>query len=163
MDNLDLKLNYFRLKTKLDILATIGATPEGGVRRLALTDADKQGRDQVVEWMQDLQLNVKVDQIGNIFAIEESDQDLQPVMTGSHIDTVYNGGNLDGNLGVLAGLEVIETLRENGIKTRRPLAVAVFTNEEGARFHPDMLGSLVHAGGFDLDTALTTTDDQGVL
>jgi N-carbamoyl-L-amino-acid hydrolase len=163
MEHLELKPNYHRLKTKLDILATIGATPEGGVRRLALTDADKQGRDQVVEWMRDLHLNVKFDQIGNIFAIEEGQQDVQPVMTGSHIDTVYNGGNLDGNLGVLAGLEVIETLRENDIKTRRPLAVAVFTNEEGARFHPDMMGSLVYAGGFDLDAALTTVDDQGVV
>ena len=159
----DLKINYERLKTKIDVLATIGTTPEGGVKRLALSDADKQGRDLVVEWMRDLHLNVKIDQIGNIFAIGEGQQDMQPVMTGSHIDTVYNGGNLDGNLGVLAGLEVIETLDENGIKTQRPLAVAVFTNEEGARFHPDMMGSLVYAAGLDLDTALSTTDDQGVI
>jgi len=159
----ELKLNYPRLKTRLDILATIGATPEGGVRRLALSDADKQGRDQVVEWMRDLHLNVKIDQIGNIFAISEGQQAIQPVMTGSHIDTVYNGGNLDGNLGVLAGLEVIATLRENGIKPQRPLAVAVFTNEEGARFHPDMMGSLVYAAGLDLDSALSAADDQGVM
>ncbi len=159
----DLEINYERLKTKIDVLATIGTTPEGGVKRLALSDADKQGRDLVVEWMRDLHLNVKIDQIGNIFAIGEGQQDMQPVMTGSHIDTVYNGGNLDGNLGVLAGLEVIETLDENGIKTQRPLAVAVFTNEEGARFHPDMMGSLVYAAGLDLDSALSTTDDQGVI
>lgn len=156
-----LQINFPRLKSKLDILSSIGKTPEGGVRRLALTTEDKQGRDKVVGWMRDLELEVSIDQIGNIFAIWSSQHDIPPVMTGSHIDTVYNGGNLDGNLGVLAGLEVIETLKENGIQTRRPIVVAVFTNEEGARFHPDMMGSLVCCGGLSLGTALSTTDRQG--
>ena len=159
----ELKINYDRLKSKLDRLATIGATPQGGVRRLALSDEDKLGRDQVVEWMLDLGLDIETDQIGNILAISKGRKDLQPVMTGSHIDTVYNGGNLDGNLGVLAGLEIIEVLKESSIETLRPLAVGVFTNEEGARFQPDMMGSLVYAGGYDLDTALSTKDNQGVI
>ena len=140
----------------------MGTTPEGGVRRLALTDADKQGRDLVVKWMDELGMKVKVDQIGNIFAVRDGQQDLSPIMTGSHIDTVYNGGNLDGNLGVLAGLEIVETLNEHNIQTQRPIVVAVFTNEEGARFQPDMMGSLVYAGGYDLDKALATSDDQGL-
>jgi len=151
-----------RLYRRLAALAKIGTTPEGGVRRLALTDADKQGRDLVVQWMHELGLKVKIDQIGNIFAIRNGQQDLSPMMTGSHIDTVFNGGNLDGNLGVLAGLEIIETLNEHNIDTQRPIAVAVFTNEEGARFQPDMMGSLVYAGGYDLNEALATPDDQGI-
>ena len=163
MNHPELTLHYDRLKSKLEILGTIGQTPEGGVRRLALSDADKQGRDQVVKWMHELQLKIHVDQIGNIFAIAPGQNDLPPVMTGSHIDTVYNGGNLDGNLGVLTGLEIIQTLKENDIKTRHPLAVAIFTNEEGARFHPDMMGSLVYAGGYDLEKALSTVDDHGAV
>jgi N-carbamoyl-L-amino-acid hydrolase len=163
MKHVDLTLNYNRLNSKLKSLSSIGSTPEGGVRRLALSDADKQGRDQVVAWMEELDLNIKIDQIGNIFALWGGQQNIEPVMTGSHIDTVYNGGNLDGNLGVLAGLEIIETLEENGVKTERPIVVAVFTNEEGARFQPDMMGSLVYSGGLELDATLKTADDQGVV
>lgn len=163
MKHVDLTLNYNRLNSKLKSLSSIGSTPEGGVRRLALSDADKQGRDQVVAWMEELDLNIKIDQIGNIFALWGGQQNIEPVMTGSHIDTVYNGGNLDGNLGVLAGLEIIETLKENGVKTERPIVVAVFTNEEGARFQPDMMGSLVYSGGLELDATLKTADDQGVV
>ena len=157
-----LQISSDRLFSRLDTLAQIGTTPEGGVRRLALTDADKGGRDLVVSWMKELGLDVKIDQIGNIFGIREGNKNLAPVMTGSHIDTVFNGGNLDGNLGVLAGLEIIETLNDNDLKTRRPIVVAVFTNEEGARFQPDMMGSLVYAGGLDLGSALNCDDKQGV-
>lgn len=159
----ELRISPERLFSRLDNLAKVGATSEGGVRRLALSDADKQGRDLVVNWMQELGLTVRIDQIGNIFAIRQGRQNLPPVMTGSHIDTVYNGGNLDGNLGVLAGLEVVETFNENDIETRHPLIVAVFTNEEGARFQPDMMGSLVYAGGYDLQSALATKDSEGLL
>ena len=163
MNNADLRLSSERLLANLDTLSAIGATPEGGVRRLALSDADKEGRDLVTGWMKELGLSVRIDRIGNIIGTRAGQENLAPVMTGSHIDTVFNGGNLDGNLGVLAGLEVIETLNEASIETSRPLAVAVFTNEEGARFQPDMMGSLVYAGGYELEKALNTQDDQGVL
>ena len=163
MNNADLRLSSERLLANLDTLSAIGATPEGGVRRLALSDADKEGRDLVTGWMKELGLSVRIDRIGNIIGTRAGQENLAPVMTGSHIDTVFNGGNLDGNLGVLAGLEVIETLNEASIETNRPLAVAVFTNEEGARFQPDMMGSLVYAGGYELEKALNTQDDQGVL
>ncbi len=148
--------------SRLEALGRIGATPEGGVRRLALTDADKAGRDQLVGWMRDLDLTVKIDRIGNIFGLRAGLEALPPVMTGSHIDSVYNGGRLDGTLGVLAGLEVIESLNDAGIATRRPLAVAAFTNEEGARYQPDMMGSLVAAGGLDLNEALDRRDGEGL-
>lgn len=158
-----LSINPDRLFSKLDALSKIGTTPQGGVRRLALTDEDKLGRDLVVSWMRELNLQIKIDQIGNIFATQPSKEGRydQPVMTGSHIDTVINGGNLDGNLGVVAGIEAINRLDELNIQTKRPLSVGVFTNEEGARFQPDMMGSLVYVGGLDLQTALASIDKQG--
>ena len=123
-------------------LASIGATPKGGVKRLALTDLDKQGRDKVVSWAKEAGLSVTVDQIGNIFMRREgTNPDLPPVMTGSHIDTQPTGGKFDGNYGVLAGLEVIRTLNEQGIQTEAPIEVTVWTNEEGSRFVPVMMGS----------------------
>jgi N-carbamoyl-L-amino-acid hydrolase len=132
------------------------------VNRLALTDADRMGRDWVVNSMRELGLRVEVDAIGNIFGHREGVEDVPPVMMGSHIDTVRTGGLYDGNYGVLAGLEVLATLREAGIETRRPLAVAVFTNEEGARFQPDMMGSLTYVGGIPLQEALATRDAEGL-
>ena len=118
-----------RLFARIDRLAEIGATPEGGCRRLALTEEDKAGRDLVVSWMRDAGLHVRVDQMGNIHGLTQVKEDIAPVMTGSHIDTVSNGGKLDGMYGVLSGLEAIETLHGVGLETRRPLAVSVFTNE----------------------------------
>ncbi len=161
MDKQNFNLNTGRLLKRLEALAQLGATPESGVCRLALTDEDKLGRDQLVSWMKQLQLRVEVDQIGNIFGIRPGKFDCAPVMTGSHIDTVFNGGKLDGSLGVLAGLEIAHTLNQLTIETDRPFVVAAFTNEEGARFQPDMLGSLIHAGGIDLATALTLEDSDG--
>ena len=158
-----LRISEDRLFSRLDTLATIGTTPEKGVRRLALSDEDRQARDLVVQWMTELSLEVRIDQIGNIFGIRAGSEEINPVMTGSHIDTVINGGNLDGNLGVLAGLEVVELLNTHSIKTKRPFIVGVFTNEEGARFHPDMMGSLVYAGGLELSEALESKDNQGVI
>ena len=159
----NLRPSQSRLMARVETLGALGATPEGGVRRLALTDEDKAGRDQVVAWMRAAGLTIHVDRIGNVLGVRAGREDLPPVMTGSHIDTVYNGGNLDGNFGVLAGLEVIETLNDANQETLRPLAVAFFTNEEGARFQPDMMGSLVYAGGMDVDEALTAEDDSGLV
>jgi N-carbamoyl-L-amino-acid hydrolase len=163
----DLRIDGGRLLRRLDELAEVGAItgPNGerGNARLALTDADRDGRDLVVTWMRDLGLDVRVDQIGNVIAtLAGRRDDLAPVMTGSHIDTVRTGGRFDGNLGVLAGLEVVETLRQHGITPLRPLAVAFFTDEEGARFAPDMLGSLVYAGGLALEEALDIVGIDGV-
>lgn len=141
-------------------LAEIGSIPNGGCARLALTDDDRAGRDLVVSWMKDLGLEVTIDKVGNVvgtWLVGEG----RPVMTGSHIDTVRTGGKYDGNLGVLAGLEVIQTLQEADISPSRPIAVAFFTNEEGARFAPDMLGSLVYVGGMSVEAALDVTSIDG--
>ncbi len=148
-----------RLLARIDQLGQIGRLdgPNGewGNARLALTDADRDGRDLVVSWMRELGLDVRIDVIGNVVATRAgSDPNLAAVMTGSHIDTVGTGGRFDGNLGVLAGLEIVETLDRHGIVTERPLQVAFFTDEEGSRFAPDMLGSLVFVGGLTLDDAL---------
>jgi N-carbamoyl-L-amino-acid hydrolase len=156
-----LRIDVDRLLRRLDALAQIGAIEGGGCCRLALSDEDKAGRDLVASWMRELGLEVVVDAIGNIFGLRRGLQDAAPVMTGSHIDTVRTGGRYDGNLGVLGGLEVVQTLNDAGIATRRPLVVAAFTDEEGARFAPDMLGSLVYVGGLDLQAALDTVSIDG--
>ncbi|MBQ89829.1 MAG: Zn-dependent hydrolase [Acidimicrobiaceae bacterium] len=157
----DLRIDGDRLLRRIEELATIGPIDGGGSCRLALTDEDREGRDLVVTWMRDLGLDVTVDGIGNVVAIRPGRTDGPPVMTGSHIDTVRTGGRYDGNLGVLAGLEVLETLSEHGIETEHPFAVAFFTDEEGARFPPDMLGSLVYVGGMGLEDALDITGIDG--
>jgi N-carbamoyl-L-amino-acid hydrolase len=154
----DLRIDAGRLAERLEALSEIGAivgeAGERGSARLALTDEDRLGRELVVTWMGDLGLDVSVDAIGNVVGLRAGRRDLPAVMTGSHIDTVRTGGRFDGNLGVLAGLEVIETLATNGVVTDRPIAVVFFTDEEGARFAPDMLGSLVFVGGLALEEAL---------
>ncbi len=161
-----LRIDIDRLAARIEALGEIGAVhgPNGerGCARLALTDADRDGRDLVVTWMRDLGLDIRVDAIGNVVATRPGrDPGLPVVMTGSHIDTVRTGGRFDGNLGVLAGLEVLETLIVNEIETERGISVAFFTDEEGARFAPDMLGSLVFVGGMAIETALdvTSADD----
>ncbi|WP_353191547.1 Zn-dependent hydrolase [Pandoraea pnomenusa] len=152
-----------RLWNSLMQLAQIGATEKGGVCRLALTDLDRQGRDLFVTWAKEIGCTVRVDAIGNIFARRAGrDDTLPPVMTGSHIDTQPTGGKFDGNYGVLAGLEVLRTLNDNGIVTQAPLEVAVWTNEEGSRFVPVMMGSGVYAGAFTLEHALAQKDHNGV-
>lgn len=158
-----LEINGERLMRRLRELAEIGPIDGGGVSRLALTDADKAGRDLVVTWMRDLGLEVSIDAIGNVVATGRGRTDGPPVMTGSHIDTVATGGIYDGNLGVLSGLEVIETLAERGIVTDRPMAVAFFTNEEGARFPPDMMGSLCYVGGMTVEEAMSTASADGAV
>lgn len=160
--DVDLSIDIDRLQRRLAELAAIGAI-EGteGCARLALTDEDKAGRDLVVTWMRDLGLDVRIDGIGNIIAVMPGEG--APVMCGSHIDTVRTGGRYDGNLGVLAGLEVIETIQTAGITPGRPLAVGIFTDEEGARFAPDMLGSLVYVGGMALEEALDIEGIDGAI
>lgn len=155
-------LSIERLSERLDALGAIGDTGDGGNARLALSAEDRAGRDLVVTWMRDLGLEIAIDGIGNVVATQTGfDPRIAPVMTGSHIDTVRTGGRYDGNLGVLAGLEVIESVQAAELTLGRPLAVAFFTNEEGARFAPDMLGSLVFAGGMQLESALDIEDVDG--
>jgi N-carbamoyl-L-amino-acid hydrolase len=153
-DRSALRVDGDRLLRRLRDLGAVGGLDGGGCARLALTDDDREGRDLVCLWMRDLGLDVSVDVVGNVVATWDPEgRGVAPVMCGSHIDTVRTGGLYDGNLGVLAGLEVIETLQQHGVVPPRPLAVAFFTDEEGARFAPDMLGSLVYAGGMTAEEA----------
>ena len=157
----NLRINTNRLISRIKKLGEIGSIDGGGVCRLALSDEDRKGRDLVIEWMKKLGLKITIDQIGNVIAIKEGKENGNPVMTGSHIDTVATGGIYDGNLGVLGGLEVIETLCDAEIVTRKPIGVGFFTNEEGSRFAPDMMGSGVHQGSLDLNSMLDVTDADG--
>ncbi|MVW73117.1 Zn-dependent hydrolase [Bordetella sp. 15P40C-2] len=158
-----LRVNGDRLWESLMELAQIGATDKGGVCRLALTDLDRQARDLVSTWARELGCTVRVDAIGNIFMRRAGlRDDLPPVMTGSHIDTQPTGGKFDGNYGVLSGIEVLRTLHDHGIETEAPIEVVVWTNEEGSRFVPVMMGSGVYAGAFTLDHALNATDREGI-
>ncbi len=149
------RINGPRLVESIAQLAQIGATPEGGAQRLAFTDADRRGRELVRSWMEEAGLEVRVDGIGNVFGRRAGTGagELAPVILGSHIDTVGNGGRYDGNLGVLAALEVARTLNDAGASTLRPLEVAFFSNEEGSRYHPDMMGSFVYIGGMTPEAA----------
>jgi N-carbamoyl-L-amino-acid hydrolase len=158
----DLRVNGRRLWRRLMEMAEIGATPAGGCNRQALTDEDKTGRDLFVRWCEATGCRVRVDEVGNLFARRSGAADgLPPVLIGSHLDTQPTGGRFDGVYGVLAGLEVLETLIDHGVTTRAPLEVVVWTNEEGARFAPAMLGSGVWAGVFPLDEARAITDKRG--
>ncbi|MBA4344497.1 MAG: Zn-dependent hydrolase [Methylibium sp.] len=157
-----LRIDGQRLWNSLMELARIGATDKGGVCRLALTELDKQGRDLVTRWAREAGMNVTVDKIGNAFMRRSGRNNaLPPVMTGSHIDTQPTGGKFDGNYGVLAGLEVVRTLNERGIETEAPIEVAFWTNEEGSRFVPVMMGSGVFAKAFTLEHAYAATDAEG--
>lgn len=152
-----------RLMHRIRTLGAIGRDETGRLVRLAGSDGDKAGRDQLMAWARAAGLNVVVDRIGNIFAIwrDATTADKQPVLLGSHIDTVIDAGIYDGCYGVLAGLEVIETLKSEGFAPNRPIAVAAFTNEEGVRFAPDMLGSLAYIGGLDVEQAHATIGTDG--
>ena len=157
-----LAVNGERLWRSLMDLARIGATAKGGVCRLALTDLDRQGRDLVVGWAKEAGLSVTVDKIGNVFMRRAGkNPSLPPIACGSHIDTQPTGGKFDGNYGVLAGLEVIRTLNDHGIETDAPIEVIFWTNEEGSRFVPVMMGSGVFAGAFSLEHAYAAKDTAG--
>ncbi|MBX9868339.1 MAG: hydantoinase/carbamoylase family amidase, partial [Burkholderiaceae bacterium] len=158
----ELRVNSDRLWQSLMELAQIGATPKGGVKRLTLTDLDKQGRDLVVSWAKQAGMTVTIDQIGNVFMRRAgTNPALPPIMSGSHIDTQPTGGKFDGNYGVLAALEVVRTLNDHQIKTEAPIEVAFWTNEEGSRFVPVMMGSGVFCGAFTLEHAYAATDVDG--
>lgn len=158
-----LKADGERLWRSLMELASIGATAKGGVKRITLTDLDRQGRDQFAAWAKAAGMNVRVDAIGNMFARRSgADDSLPPVMTGSHLDTQPSGGKFDGAYGVMAGLEVVRRLNDLGIRTRAPIEVAAWTNEEGSRFVPTMMGSGVFAGVYTLSEMLKQKDVDGV-
>ena len=159
----DLRINGQRLWDSLMQLARVGATEKGGVCRLALTDLDRQGRELFVRWVREAGCQVRVDAIGNIFARRAGrNNELPPITTGSHIDTQPTGGKFDGNYGVLAGLEVIRALNDAGVVTEAPLEVAVWTNEEGSRFVPVMMGSGVFVDAFTIEHALAQRDNDGI-
>jgi N-carbamoyl-L-amino-acid hydrolase len=156
------RVNGRRLWDSLMEMAQIGATPKGGVCRLALTDLDKQGRDLFVRWAKEAGCTIGIDRMGNVFARRAgSDDSLPPVITGSHADSQPTGGKFDGIYGVLGGLEVIRTLNDHGIVTRHPIEVVIWTNEEGSRFAPAMVSSGVFAGVFTLDYGLSRADVDG--
>ncbi|KPP98535.1 MAG: N-carbamoyl-L-amino-acid hydrolase AmaB [Bacteroidetes bacterium HLUCCA01] len=161
-----LAVNSDRLRSRMNAMAEIGALPNGGVRRLALTDEDKRGRELFLSWCRQAGLDVTIDQMGSVFARKKATVATygpQPVvLTGSHLDSQPSGGRFDGVLGVLAALEVVEVIIENNISHRNDIEIVSWTNEEGARFAPAMVASGVYGGAFSLDYALDRTDAMGI-
>jgi beta-ureidopropionase / N-carbamoyl-L-amino-acid hydrolase len=158
-----LEINPERLWSTLERSAEIGRFRDGGLRRLALSAEDKEMRDQFVQWAKQAGCTVEIDRLGNIFARRAgSDPSLPPVAIGSHLDSQICGGRYDGILGVLCGLEVVRTLNDRGLATKRGIEVICWTNEEGGRFAPPMMGSMAFAGVLPLETVLATTDDAGI-
>jgi len=158
---MEIKITQTRLVERLADLAKIGARPDGGVCRLAVSDEDRIARDLVVKWMQNLNLQVKIDQVGNLIGIRPGKSDLAPLVIGSHIDTVPTGGRFDGAVGVMAGLEVLETLNDAQIETDRPIMLVAFTNEEGVRYRIDMLGSRAFCGFLPIEEAYEVKGTDG--
>ena len=158
-----MELNTTRLLSRIHTLGEIGRDPRGGRTRLAASDSEKAGRDQVVSWLKEAGLRIVVDYIGNIFGIWETEENKKeaPLMIGSHIDTVIQAGAYDGCLGVLASIEAVDALKAAGVRTKRPIVISVWTNEEGVRYSPDMMGSLVYAGGYPLEKALASVGTDG--
>ena len=160
----DFHVNGERLWNTLHHLAEIGATKAGGVARVALTDADKAGRDQFVEWVNELECSVHIDRMGNLFARREgTDPNRDPVVIGSHLDSQPTGGKFDGAYGVMVGLEILRVLTDHEHITEAPIEVVSWTNEEGARFPPAMLGSGVFGGEFSLEDGLGATAQDGTV
>jgi N-carbamoyl-L-amino-acid hydrolase len=158
----DLRVNGKRLRQSLGEMASIGATPNGGVQRLALSDEDRRARDLLVQWLGELELEISVDAMGNIFGRNPGREDeLAPVVSGSHLDSQPRGGRFDGTLGVLGMLEVMRTLRDQKVETDRPLVIVNWTNEEGSRFSPAMVGSGVWSSALDLQRIYDRSDIDG--
>ncbi|MEI3605031.1 M20 family metallo-hydrolase [Pseudogracilibacillus sp. SE30717A] len=163
MESLLLQINRERLLDTLNVSSSIGTTENGGLNRLALTEEDKTMRDIFIDWLKKEGLDVRVDDFGNIYGRREGKINNAPAVAfGSHLDTQPCGGKYDGILGVLTGLEVIRVLNENNIETNYPLEIVNFTNEEGARFVPPMLGSGAAVGVFDKDYVYSRKDTEGV-
>lgn len=163
--NIKLSIEGKHLHEKIIELGNIGRDSNDILSRLEATESEKEGRDFIVSIMKSLNLEVFIDKIGNVFGIwaDEDNKDKDPIMMGSHIDSVGNAGIYDGCYGVLGGIEVIKTLKESDYKPSRPLVVGIFTNEEGVRFQPDMLGSLVYVGGMAVDEALKIEGIDGTI
>ena len=162
MDTSRLRINGGRLRASLEEMAKIGATPAGGVQRLALSDEDKRARDLLVKWLKEVNLAVSIDEMGSIFGRRKGRNDsLPPVMSGSHVDSQPRGGRFDGILGVMGALEVMRTLHENKVETEHPLIIVDWTNEEGSRFAPAMVASGVWAGALERDWVYARTDKEG--
>lgn len=163
--SMSLELDGVSLLHQIESLGKIGEDSSGGRTRLALSAQDGCARDLLVQWMRELDLDVQVDPLGNIFGIMygEGGSSSHALMIGSHIDTVINAGPFDGVYGVLSGLAVIRAFRVAGVRPSRPIIVAAFTNEEGVRFQPDMLGSLFFTGGISLDQALAVKGVDGAI
>jgi N-carbamoyl-L-amino-acid hydrolase len=160
---LDVHIDQDRLWSSLDEMASIGATPEGGSNRVAVTEADAAGRERLVGWLEQIECVVRTDAIGNLFARREGgDRSRRPVMFGSHLDTQPHGGRFDGVLGVLAGVELLRTVYDAGINTDAPLELVVWTDEEGARFDRSCIGSSVWSGDLSPDEAYALADRDGV-
>jgi N-carbamoyl-L-amino-acid hydrolase len=159
---MSIRVNGDRLNGSLQALARIGSTSGGGVTRLAVSDEDRSGRDQVRAWMEETGLAVRFDDFGNMTGLRPGADDEPPVILGSHCDTVVRGGRYDGALGVLGALEVIRTLNDHGIATRLPIAVVNWTNEEGVRFEPAMQCSGAISGRFTKREVYDRTDRQGL-
>jgi N-carbamoyl-L-amino-acid hydrolase len=162
MDDTKVRVKGKRLQSTLEEMAKIGGTPGGGVTRLALSEEDKRARDLFVKWLKELDLEITIDEMGNIFGRRPGrNNDLPPVMSGSHIDSQPKGGRFDGILGVMGALEVMRTLHENKIETEHPVVIVDWTNEEGSRFAPAMVSSGVWAGALERDWAYARTDING--
>ena len=157
-----MRIDRKRLETTIEALGRVGATERGGLTRLALSDEDKRGRDLMMAWMREAGLRVAVDQMGNIFGERAGEPGRPPVMMGSHVDSVPTGGKYDGQLGVLCALEAIRTLNDHRVRTRHPVTLVIFTNEEGARFQPAMIASGVMAGKIALEDAYNARDKDGL-
>lgn len=159
----ELRVNQDRLWQRLMRMAEIGATPAGGSCRIALTEEDRQGRDLFIKWCRELGCEIRIDRMGNIFAQRPGiDLHRLPIACGSHLDTQPHGGKFDGVYGVLAGVEIFETLNDQGIETAAPLEICVWTNEEGSRFSPPMIASGVFGGTYELDYGLSQKDADGI-
>ncbi|MGA2976298.1 MAG: Zn-dependent hydrolase [Spirochaetia bacterium] len=162
MDTAKLRINGGRLRASLEEMAKIGATPAGGVQRLALSDEDRRARDLFVKWLKEIDLVVTIDEMGSIFGRRKGRNDsLPPVMSGSHVDSQPRGGRFDGILGVMGALEVMRTLHENRVELERPLIIVDWTNEEGSRFAPAMVASGVWAGALERDWVYARADKEG--
>ncbi|HSR10308.1 MAG TPA: Zn-dependent hydrolase [Thermodesulfobacteriota bacterium] len=162
MEKGSIRVNGRRLAASIQEMARLGGTSGGGMHRLTVTDEDRQARELFLTWLREIHLDVTIDEMGNIFGRKAGrNPDLPPVLTGSHLDTQPKGGRFDGILGVMGALETLRTLTEKGIETERAVTIVNWTNEEGTRFTPAMLGSGVWTGTFDRDWAYARTDVSG--